>query len=369
MTLPNLEPLILRYPAWFHAFRVTFTTALAMLIITFTQVPHGVWALITIIMVMGSVAYLGEVLSKAKQRIIGTLSGAALGLSLYLLPNSDMVLHTSLFLLMLATSIYFTRGKYSYAMLLCALTITLVATAGPGNLDVAWQRTFNVIWGALLAMLASRMLFPIRALHHFHVLNAEILQSAAKAYQAHLAHTQLRQTQLEQITNQQTSAAASVLLAELKTLLTKQISILPHAIKESGVKNEHFAKITEAHKRMLHSLQTLTETQWQQLAPACAAQLQLNQLMFTLASQLPRSMPAKVQAAMPLSSSSPQQTMTLGLIQQADIELLHCNNAMHLGQDIDINLAGYWWLNQELARRFYKLATELALVYQHPVAS
>ncbi|MBV7314406.1 FUSC family protein [Shewanella sp. NIFS-20-20] len=325
----TLEQLILRYPAWFHALRVTMTSAIAMVIIAATNVPHGVWALITIIMVMGSVAYLGEVLSKARQRIIGTLTGAAMGLSLYLLPASASVAHTGLFLVMLAVSIYFTRSRYSYAMLLCALTLTLVATAGPGNLYVAWERTINVIWGALLAMVTSRVLFPIRAFQHFHILNAELIDSAARIYQAHLDGIDSSQS-LQQI-------------SQLKSLMMKQTSLLPHAIRESGLGSERLANITEAHKRILHSLQTLTETQWPATLPHTDEQNQLSALMSTLAREMLTRSPTQ------LSGDA--------------LTILHSQGPLSDSDKVNTDLAGYWWLNQELARRVNKLAHQLQQLY------
>lgn len=96
---------------------------------------------------------------------------------------------------MLAVTL-FTLGKYSYGAILASVTLVLVAGNGPGNLTIALWRTVNVLWGGLLAILASKFLFPARASYHFKILSGDYLEQFHLVYSQHnqLAHQQEEDT-------------------------------------------------------------------------------------------------------------------------------------------------------------------------------
>ena len=80
---------------------------------------------------------------------------------------------------------YWVKGKYSYAAVLVALTLFLVAGSGSENFDMAKWRAINVVWGCLLTIICSRLFFPSRAILHFQLLVTDLLHLCANYYLIH----------------------------------------------------------------------------------------------------------------------------------------------------------------------------------------
>ncbi|MGS4880893.1 hypothetical protein [Photobacterium damselae] len=63
------ERFAIRYYRFLYILRVFVTFSLILSITRIFDIPYGTWALITAVTVMGSMPFIGGVLSKAKQRI------------------------------------------------------------------------------------------------------------------------------------------------------------------------------------------------------------------------------------------------------------------------------------------------------------
>lgn len=74
-----------------HGLRIALAFTLTFLLTRELKLPESTWPLITLVVVMGPISFWGNVLSRALQRVVGTVFGAACGvvalyLELYSLP-------------------------------------------------------------------------------------------------------------------------------------------------------------------------------------------------------------------------------------------------------------------------------------------
>jgi len=63
-----------------HAMRLGVAVLTALLLNKVTNLPHGEWTTITVFVILGLLQYQGAIYTKAKERILGTLLGVAVGL-------------------------------------------------------------------------------------------------------------------------------------------------------------------------------------------------------------------------------------------------------------------------------------------------
>ncbi len=131
--------------------RVTLVMSAILLIVRLFDLPYGYWALITAATILGAIPLIGGVLTKANQRVWGTLIGGLLGLAMFLIPDAYHWTHHILFLAVLLTAMYFTQEKYSYAAVMVAITVVIVAGGGPADFDAAKWRIINVAWAQFSA--------------------------------------------------------------------------------------------------------------------------------------------------------------------------------------------------------------------------
>lgn len=336
---------VIRHQRLLHTLRVVIACAIALIFIRIFEFPHSSWTQITIIVVMGPVSYLGSVLTKANQRLSGTLIGAALGFALYLLPSDSMLLHDFLLLLILAVAMYSVKGKHSYAAVLVALTLFLVAGAGTKDIDVAQWRALNVIWGCLLTIVCSRLFFPSRALVHFQLLVTELLQMCGDYY---LVHSQGLHGDCP--ANEYNLKLLSVNLAQQRSLMT-------HIYKEWKGDNQEITDIVVMERRVLSVLETLINREWrsQNASQKVRENSQLSIGAIALFEQID-------QLSMQVDKGDVQQLLS------DDIHLLAITNesfgALNNNEQLDnFNFFGYLWLSHELSRHICALSFSLSKVF------
>ncbi|MGF1689152.1 FUSC family protein [Photobacterium japonica] len=334
----------LKYYRFLYVFRVFTALSLIQLIIYLFNVPYGTWALITAVTVMGTIPFIGGVLSKAKQRIWGTVIGAALGLSLYLIPSQWNWLHHGMFLGLTLVAMYCTQKKYAYASLVVAITIVVVAGGGPEDFDAALWRTVNVLWAGIVAILCSIYVFPSRATDHFFDLVSQFLAQSGQFYHQH---------------NQALSRGAfdPLQTQALAQLLDQQQELLPHAIKEAGHNKQVIINTLLIEKRMYTMIDTLVSTSWD------------TQQGQEKISDMPCLTQAKEQLARRFARLSRQITRkAITPIHKNEIIILHLvpQRAPHDQDDIsDVSYFGYLWLNRELARQFSTLSQTLCKLFRY----
>jgi uncharacterized membrane protein YccC len=69
-----------RHARVIHAVRVSLGLLASILLTTGIHLPHGEWASVTMLVVIGGLQHHGNIGKKSAERAIGTLVGAAIGL-------------------------------------------------------------------------------------------------------------------------------------------------------------------------------------------------------------------------------------------------------------------------------------------------
>ncbi len=175
-----------------HAVRVALGMATSFLVTSGIDLPHGVWASVSLLVVVGGLQHYGNIRKKAAERAIGTMRGAGFGLFLILVQT----IFGSLFLFFLLMSVlaggcaYYAIGKAGYVALFTAITMVIVS--GQGDLDFSTElwRTANVLIGIVIA-LAFLFVLPQYAIYSWRYRLADNLRECAQLYGAMLDGTPL----------------------------------------------------------------------------------------------------------------------------------------------------------------------------------
>lgn len=141
-----------------YAGRIAAVSALAMAVYRGFDIPRGYWLPLTVIVV--AQPYFGATIKKARERVIGTVVGGAIGGALMLLPTGiflrEAALVISSFLM-----VFYARKNYSIATVFITLTLVLVLSvtdeATPTTLLI---RAAVTAAGAILAVAAGFLLLP-----------------------------------------------------------------------------------------------------------------------------------------------------------------------------------------------------------------
>ena len=213
-----------RHARLIHAVRVALGLLCSIVLTTSLALPHGEWASITLLVVIGGLQHHGNVRRKAAERAFGTAIGAAVGLAVIL---QQSWLHwplLSYLLVVLACGFcaYHAIGKGGYIALLSAITILIVAGHGGNAIADGLWRTLNVLLGIAVALLFSFAL-PLHATYSWRYQLAELLRSCAQTYAAITGGTVPDQVDLRR-----TMLAQGALLVQLR-------SLMPSFAREAGI--------------------------------------------------------------------------------------------------------------------------------------
>ncbi|CAL8474618.1 FUSC family protein [Caballeronia sp. S22] len=175
-----------------HAVRVGIAMAVSIAVTTGIDMPHGVWASVSVLVVIGGLQHYGNIRKKAGERAIGTMLGAFFGLTLILaqmLTGSVMVFFV-LMCVIAGGCAYYAIGKAGYVALLTAITMVIVSGHGDLPLSTGLWRTANVMIGVVIALALSFVL-PQYATYSWRYRLADNLRECAKLYGALLDGTPL----------------------------------------------------------------------------------------------------------------------------------------------------------------------------------
>ncbi|MGF1725267.1 FUSC family protein [Photobacterium nomapromontoriensis] len=317
-----------------YMIRVAIVMSFILLTVRIFNIPYGYWALITAVTILGTIPYIGGVLSKAKERILGTVIGGVIGLALFLIPVQWHWTHHLMFLALLIGSMYYTQEKYTYAALIVAVTLVVVAGGGPEDFDAAIWRVLNVLWAGILTILASLYIFPTRATSQFTYLLNQFLQESCLYYHRHNQEMAL-------------NIFDPMHADKLASIIDKQAGLLPHVLKEAGENSSTYSDILLIEKRIYADLETLISTQWdtQQGKDKISNMPDLTHAKEQLANQFQR-----------LGEQVAKKSILVVLAQDITILSLQPKRHPHPHDDTsDISYFGYLWLNRELARQFSQL--------------
>lgn len=172
-----------RHARVIHAVRVSLGLLATILLTTGINLPHGEWASVTMLVVIGGLQHHGNIGKKAAERAIGTLIGAGVGLAL-------VAQHAWLgmpWLTYFAMSVvcgffsYHAIGKGGYTALLSAITVFIVAGHGDNPVTDGLWRGVDILIGIALA-LAFSFALPLYAVYSWRYNLADALRDCAKVY-------------------------------------------------------------------------------------------------------------------------------------------------------------------------------------------
>lgn len=333
----NLPPLrdpyfTYHYRRRLHVLRVVFALLITFGIIRVFEIPHSSWALVSTVMVMGNLPHIGGVLDKGRQRLLGTVLGAATGLLLILFPPALHLLIPAGGLVAIGVATWLTfSNRHGYSGLMFAISLLLVIGDGSHDLDIGLWRAFDVLLGTLVGISVTVLVLPQKATDMMRFMLAENLDRMARLFHAH------------------TTAAAALdvdtraLLKATSSALIKQRGLVDAIHREKRLNRDELDGIISLQRRMLSTIELLLETHWttreghgriEAMEGLRAEQHRLARDLGTLAFQVRTGQPIAI------------------TVNQFDLQR-HAELASSARSDegrILFSPSGYLWLNRELAR-------------------
>jgi len=229
----------------FHAARVALALLASIALTTGIKIPHGEWASITVLVVIGGLQHHGNIRRRAAERGLGTLIGALVGLALILQQSyfGAPLLTYLLLAVICGYCAYHAIGKGGYIALLAAITV--VITAGHGNQNVydALWRTVDVFIGTAIALVFSFAL-PAYASFSWRVRLAALLRASAAV------HMKLRQGFAD-------AAEQRAAMVDLGAKLIPLRGLIPSVAKETGVPAAELEEIQHAARVCISALELM----------------------------------------------------------------------------------------------------------------
>ncbi|MEH2236843.1 FUSC family protein [Nostoc sp.] len=141
-----------------HALRLALITTLAELLASVLQLPRGYWITLTALVALKP--NFGGTSETTVQRVIGTILGGIIGITLILLVKNQLAI-TVCFLLLVFVAMSVRSLSYSiFIILLTPAIILLLNIISAGGWKVGVLRIFDSFAGGVLALLGSYLLFP-----------------------------------------------------------------------------------------------------------------------------------------------------------------------------------------------------------------
>lgn len=170
-----------RHAKLIHAVRVSIGLLATILLTTGINLPHGEWASVTMLVVIGGLQHHGNIGKKAVERAYGTLIGASVGL-LLVVQEAYVGQPLLTYLLMSVVCGFFSYhaiGKGGYTALLSAITVFIVAGHGDNPLSDGLWRTVDILIGIALAFSFA---LPLYAVYSWRYSLASALRDCAEIY-------------------------------------------------------------------------------------------------------------------------------------------------------------------------------------------
>jgi uncharacterized membrane protein YccC len=141
-----------------HSLRLTLAIVFAYLLGILFEIQNSYWILLTIIVIMRP-SY-GLTKERSKDRIIGTLIGAAVAVAIVLL-TQNVIIYAVLALVSLVLAFSLIQQNYKSAAALITISIIFVYSfINPNAFEVIQYRVIDTIIGSTIAVVANYMLVP-----------------------------------------------------------------------------------------------------------------------------------------------------------------------------------------------------------------
>ncbi len=334
MNLPPLrDPFFTyRFRRRLHVVRVLLALTITFVIIRLFEIPHSSWALVSTVMVMGNLPHIGGVLDKGRQRLLGTVLGAASGLALILFPPAAPLLIPAGSLVAIGVATWLTFGnRHGYSGLMFAISLLLVVGDGSHDLGIGLWRAFDVLLGTLVGITVTVLVLPQKATDMMRFMLAENLDRMARLFHAH------------------TTAAAALdvdtraLLKATSSALVKQRGLVDAIHRERRLTRDELDDIISLQRRMLSTIELLLETHWttREGHDRIEAMTGLREEQHRLAREL-GTLAFQVRTGQPIAVT----VSPFNLQRHAELATTAVSDE---GRTL-FSPSGYLWLNRELAR-------------------
>jgi uncharacterized membrane protein YccC len=236
-----------RHAQALHALRVTLAMLTTILITTGLALPHGDWASVSMLIVIGGIQHHGNIRKKAVERALGTMLGAGIGLLLILAHGAlgSEILTYGLLSLAAGICAYYAIGRGGYIALLTAITVIIVAGHGDNSIQTGAWRALNVFIGIVVALVFSFAL-PLLASYAWRYGMALNLRRAARLIERLLSGQTL------------TPEARSAAFVDLNRRSITLRNLLPSVAKEMEVPLSRLEDIQDQHRSILASLEMIS---------------------------------------------------------------------------------------------------------------
>ena len=232
-----------------HAVRVSLGLLASILLTTGIHLPHGEWASVTMLVVIGGLQHHGNIGKKAAERAIGTLVGAAVGLVL-VVQQSWLGLPWLTYFAMAVVCGFFSYhaiGKGGYTALLAGITVFIVAGHGDNPVSDGLWRGVDILIGIALA-LAFSFALPLYAVYSWRYNLADALRDCATLYG-------------RIISGQSVTADEHLkLMGRLNTVMVQLRSLMPSVSKEVKISMTELDAIQRQLRLCVSTLEILGNT-------------------------------------------------------------------------------------------------------------
>ena len=265
-----------------HAIRLGVAVLTALLLNQFTHLPHGEWTTITVFVILGLLQYQGAIYTKAKERILGTLLGVAVGLAfIWLSQDVEAFLWLYYLLIGIISGIigYFAVKQLGHIGLLTGITMLMIVSS-PDQSNVAQAglyRAFNILIGAGVAV-AVTLILPLKSTLMWRFLLANNLEACSNLYAGvgdHIDAEALTDKPFQYTEATNVAVVSShephsqnmpdvpvnkALIKELKEINKRLLAVRPHmaaTTSESGIKKETIETIQRTHRNIIGTIDLL----------------------------------------------------------------------------------------------------------------
>ncbi|MGE8064079.1 FUSC family protein [Pseudomonas sp. NPDC089569] len=252
-----------RHARMIHAVRVSLGLLATILLTTGIHLPHGEWASVTMLVVIGGLQHHGNIGKKAAERAIGTLIGAGVGL-LLVVQQAWLGLPWLTYFAMAVVCGFFSYhaiGKGGYTALLSAITVFIVAGHGDNPVTDGLWRGVDILIGIALA-LAFSFALPLYAVYSWRYNLADALRDCATIY--------ARIIKGESVTADEHLK----LMGRLNAVMVQLRSLMPSVSKEVRISMTELDAIQRHLRMCVSTLEILGNTRPDANDPEAMAQLQ-----------------------------------------------------------------------------------------------
>ena len=167
-----------------HSLRLTIAIVFAYLLGTFFEIQNTYWILLTIVVIMRP-SY-GLTKERSKDRIIGTLIGAAIAVGIVLL-TQNVIVYSVLGVVSFIMAFSLIQQNYKSGAALITISIVFVySLVHPNSFEVIQYRVIDTIIGAIIAVIANYIILPTWEANNL----KEVLLDALKMNKKYLSATQ-----------------------------------------------------------------------------------------------------------------------------------------------------------------------------------